>query len=702
MSLDTSHLCIFIDGLDEIRNEDGFSKLKESILLLSQFPRTKLCVSTRPEAQIMRWLNQTSAIGFRLEDLTKLDMIVFVRKKLRPLLDNESPLFHRLRRGLVDKAQGVFLWLHLATTSIIEGITNHDPEDMLLHRLHGLPGDLEKLYIDMWQRLNANNSVYRQTAARYFRYLLQESQSIPMEFEIDGFWYAELFPVCFQIACAEDLEIQEALLVGGKAIETSDVLRLCQDIMSSIRIRCAGLLEFHPRKHNLVVGANDVISNLFGRITFIHRTAHDFLIETEAGRRILGHDSSTDFSLQYELLKGLVCVIVFSSSQWGIEWRMAYVINQISTFVRRWGHPCVPSAFEILDTIRLIYDNQRSKANGALKYRYSFLSLLTHDDRFDEFVISRLQQENSVRMATDTLREGWMPQSYMTLSKRLFDALLCMGADPHEIGDSPACDMPGSFVSKVTAFTNLLVSFYCSSETNMTSRKFIFLDRFPDISHCKRLDQRNQCDILEIAMRMARSWEKLSTRVGFVRFFSSNGDHGFMRSNRLAKVIRSSENHDTHFIVYEVNIQFLLLYLLSSASEGSVESVLGSLEAQDLLPKVNSPYVGLKYFVLSKASQAMSEDGVRVTCHRVAAHASYLTQEFIECLLQSAIPGSVTEHSFGIDFQDQSNDIYGQYTIKGNSGTIIHSIKGSEIEETDYATMIADLATGRLEFSAHA
>ncbi|PNP50719.1 hypothetical protein FNYG_15938 [Fusarium nygamai] len=174
-NIDTRHLCIFIDGLDEIRNDDGFSKLAQSIQLISKLPRTKLCVSTRPEAQIMRWLKTTSASGILLEDLTKFDMLVFVRKKFRPLLPNEnlsSEAFNELRQKLVYKAQGLFLWLHLATRSIMEGIENGDAEDMLLERLSGLPQDLEKLYIDMWQRLNANNPVYRETAARYFRYVI--------------------------------------------------------------------------------------------------------------------------------------------------------------------------------------------------------------------------------------------------------------------------------------------------------------------------------------------------------------------------------------------------------------------------------------------------------------------------------------------------------------------------------------------------
>ena len=99
-------------------------------------------------------------------------MIVFVLNKLRPLLPNKPELCRRLRKDLVKKSQGAFLWLNLAIQSLVEGIENDDPEASLLSRVDALQDDLETLYIDIWQRLNANNSIYRQTAARYFRYVL--------------------------------------------------------------------------------------------------------------------------------------------------------------------------------------------------------------------------------------------------------------------------------------------------------------------------------------------------------------------------------------------------------------------------------------------------------------------------------------------------------------------------------------------------
>jgi hypothetical protein len=692
---DDRHLCIFIDGLDEIRNEDGFSRLNESIQLLSKFPRTKLCVSTRPEAQIMRWLKETSARGFRLEDLTKLDMIVSVRNKLRPLLPNESSVFYRLRQGLVEKAQGVFLWLHLATRSIIEGIDNGDPEDMLLRRLHELPGDLEKLYIDMWQRLNANNSVYRQTAARYFRYVLLSS-SKAIESTAYDFWVGTGLPSGLQIACAENPESQETLLTGGNTIETAVVSRMCQETMVSIRTRCAGLLEFQPLDLGLVEETKHEISNAFGRVTFIHRTAHDFLVDTEAGRRILGHESSSDLSLQHELLKGLICMMMISSSQWGMAWRFALVINEIASFAKSRGNSSLQLAIEVLDVIWPLYDKRCIKVAGdEHNYEPSFFSFLTHDEQFDDFVISRLTVANSVRITTDVLREGWMPGSRVTLSKRLFDALLSLGADPHECGECFSHAMPGPFVSKATAFTNLVVSFYVSRENPLMPPHGI--SHYADITGCQNLCLNDSYKITEMATHMARSCENLNASVPLVGCFSDNRSIGISPLHTLSSNIRN-HYYGTHFMIYEVNLQFLLLYLLSRASEDSVESVLGSLGAEDLLVKLNSPWVKMRYFLLPKATQAMPKNAIPVTCHRVAPQASYLAQEFIEGLLHSAAYGSMTEHLFDVTFQHCPNDMYVSYSIRTDVGTIIHGIKGSETEEVSFETMVTDLVTDDLGF----
>ncbi|CVL08453.1 related to small s protein [Fusarium proliferatum] len=250
--VDTRHLCIFIDGLDEIRNEDGFSELLETIDAMLVNPKIKICVSTRPEASIVRWLTMKKATGILLEDLTRYDMLVFVQKKFHKLSSDiqvSSETIRNLRHKLVDKALGVFLWLHLATRSVIEGIENVDSEDMLFSRLNALPGNLESLYIDLWQRMNAKSPVYAETARRYFRYLLQHPQD-PSYFFIfaNQYWYRFSRPLILQLTCAENHEKVQNLLTRTDMMDQAEILQMCEDTKSSIQRRCAGLLEVQENK----------------------------------------------------------------------------------------------------------------------------------------------------------------------------------------------------------------------------------------------------------------------------------------------------------------------------------------------------------------------------------------------------------------------------------------------------------------------
>jgi len=692
---DRRYLCIFIDGLDEIRIEDGLSQGIQSILQLLKFPRTKVCVATRPEAQIMRWLQETTASGFRLQDLTEHDMVVFVRNEFRPLLSNKSDLFRRLNEELVDKAQGVFLWLHLATRSLIEGIENHDPEDMLLRRLDELPKDLETLYLDMWQRLNANNSVYRQMAARYFRYVLLSSTD-PLFFEFKWFGYDKMLPFIFQIACAEDLRFQETLLAGDYTIETSEILRMCEEAEASMRTRCAGLLEFHDPSTG---DHNDTFMKGFVEVGFIHRTAHDFLKDTEAGRRIVGHEASSDPSLQFRLLKGLICTMIVSSSNWGLEWELGSVIDTITEFGKHWGSSNLGMVLEILDVMRPLYDKARIKTTEEVddyNYRRPFLSFLTHSDCFDDFVISCVTAARSVAMASDILRDGWSPFSHKILSKRLFDALVALGADPHSPGLRFEETMPGPFVSRATAFTNFLVSFCCLKESfDISSYEELTLEG------CNLPFSQDQSEIIGMATHMAKSCRNMNTSVALVGCPFQNEILGMKPLLLLPDILHRPKVYGNHVIIYEINLQFLLLYLLSRAGGDSVETVLGNLGAKDLLLRLNSPWIKMRYLVHSETRRATATGRPRVVCHRVAPQASDLPNLLIHYLLDSTVHRSAGGHWLKVELCRQSDGMSVSYGTRTDISDVVHGVKDSEIEEVDFETMMTCLADEAPDISTY-
>ncbi|QKD61058.2 uncharacterized protein FOBCDRAFT_253733 [Fusarium oxysporum Fo47] len=651
-TFDGPRMCIFIDGLDEFQHKDGFSKLSQTIKYISEFPETKLCVSTRHEAHIKRWLETEKAAGILLENLTRFDMLAFVQKETHHLLPNShisSESFNRLRRQLVDKAQGVFLWLHLATRSIIEGIENHDSESMLFKRLEETPGDLENLYADMWQRLNAKSTVYQETARRYFRYVLHGSHIC---IESYSWWYFTSLPLTLQIACAENHELQEKLLGGTSIMELSEILRICNETKASIHKRCAGLLEIHQMGVSFEkIGDNSAAFNeIFGEVAFIHRTAHDFLTDTEVGRGILGCETLDKFPSQQGLLKGLVCAVIILASERALACKMDVVIRQITNFAERWESNGLQLATEMLDVIQPLYDKHVLRSDiWPWVPRLPFLSYLVNNDLFEDFIVSRLTRESSTDLATSILREAWNPKNDVELPQRIFDTLNTFGADPHEHGVLSGMPELVVFFRSGTAFTNLLTTFIMSTQTDHEDETLLTPMR------SKVLYPDEACQTLEMAIHMAKTCQNLNAAVAL---FASLSEAGNM-------VILPFD--ESNLVVFEVNLQFLLLYLLSVLGTVLAESELTGPRVQDVMSKIDSPAAKLRYFLGPKAIENTLKQDISSS------------PKFKRILSPTAsLPRNVLESLFSRPF------------------TIENYIRDLEIEEVDAENVVASLAKENL------
>lgn len=71
----------------------------------------------------------------RLEDLTRPEMRLYVGQQFNEFHANEqisSSVLKTLTISLLDKAEGVFLWLFIATRSLVSGLQIHDDEETLL------------------------------------------------------------------------------------------------------------------------------------------------------------------------------------------------------------------------------------------------------------------------------------------------------------------------------------------------------------------------------------------------------------------------------------------------------------------------------------------------------------------------------------------------------------------------------------------
>ncbi|KIV84040.1 hypothetical protein PV11_06015 [Exophiala sideris] len=170
-------LCVFLDGLDEFKDaEDDLFLLVEVINTFRGLPNVKICISSRPSPILTDKFKDCPKL--RLQDFTKRDITAYVQDKLiehmirRFSIGKDSETASLLVDTVVDRAEGVFLWVHLAVKSLIRGIGKQDSVEDLQGRLDQMPSGLNELYSHMWKRTEADQAIYAAEAATYLQIIL--------------------------------------------------------------------------------------------------------------------------------------------------------------------------------------------------------------------------------------------------------------------------------------------------------------------------------------------------------------------------------------------------------------------------------------------------------------------------------------------------------------------------------------------------
>ncbi|KAL8717487.1 MAG: hypothetical protein Q9225_005268 [Loekoesia sp. 1 TL-2023] len=222
-------LCVFLDGLDEFDEEEGSDKILKIIdrLITSNIGvPLKVCVSSRPEPELKTKLERFP--NLRLQDLTRRDIEVYANDILQ-----NAPAEKRseLIDIVVDRADGVFLWVHYALRSILKGLNQYDDWDQVEQRLKALPRRMEELYYAMWLRLNEDQEIYREEAARYFHVAVELTETL------------EENPSVFQFMIASDALLQETFIERQSEVSTEHMISKCERVKQRIPSCCAGLIE---------------------------------------------------------------------------------------------------------------------------------------------------------------------------------------------------------------------------------------------------------------------------------------------------------------------------------------------------------------------------------------------------------------------------------------------------------------------------
>jgi hypothetical protein len=251
----TQRFCLFIDGLDEY-DGDHF-QVVGALRRLGSNKCFKLCVASRP------WNIFKDAYGgdtnqmLCIHEHNRED----IHKYAQSVLDNAIPWENRpdaktiyawILDEIVEKAQGVFLWVALVVHSVCNGISNGDSYQLLERRIRELPSDLEQFFRQIVRTVDRR---YQLRMALSFKAALGPSAHIPVLFFMFLEW------------CYEDPNLGPDKHLSS--LQDDDVSSLCALARRKVNGWCKGLLEVHYVPSRFLC--------MSGRVTFLHRTVRDFL-----------------------------------------------------------------------------------------------------------------------------------------------------------------------------------------------------------------------------------------------------------------------------------------------------------------------------------------------------------------------------------------------------------------------------------------
>jgi len=134
-------------------------------------------------------------------------------------------------KEILSKANGVFLWVHLVTRSLLNGIKYGDDVATLQNRLKATPPKLEDLYAHM---LSSIEPVLMEHASRLFQIYNAASD-------------VDVRPTVLELDLAVTATYVEAMTPIRSVVSEEEIEERCDKMISYLKVRCGGLLEAHDR-----------------------------------------------------------------------------------------------------------------------------------------------------------------------------------------------------------------------------------------------------------------------------------------------------------------------------------------------------------------------------------------------------------------------------------------------------------------------
>ncbi|KAM7183631.1 hypothetical protein V8F33_013461, partial [Rhypophila sp. PSN 637] len=268
--------CFFIDALDQVEVDTGVGlyDLAELLRMWVNESRgtVKLCVSSRELPVFMDHLYPARRI--RLQTFTELDMWSLVRQTLETdaqfgLLERADPEdCQYLISSLVDRSEGVFLWMGLGLPKITRALR---ASRAIWRILETIPRELQGIFSSMYASIQEE---HRQEAYSAFSLLRLDVRK-------GKIFTLSLLSYSFLAEILESDDPEYAINYQPKSGSEQDLKHRLEDALRRLRVTCCGLLELRPYYafKDIFAHLSQGIPAIRQHITYTHHTVPEILDE---------------------------------------------------------------------------------------------------------------------------------------------------------------------------------------------------------------------------------------------------------------------------------------------------------------------------------------------------------------------------------------------------------------------------------------
>lgn len=240
--------CFLIDGLDEYSGDHD--ELLEDLRQLATSPHIKVAASSRPGNMFEDAFGQDPTKMLTMQDLTSEDIAAYARDTLEAdkrfmELTKANGQADDLIEEVIDRADGVFLWVHLVIVQLQKLIAQGDGVDEIRDKLGKFPSHLDDYFRHM---LDTMDVFYQKKTAQIFRLCIRT--------------HAPLALIGF--ALLDDEDPLASKIRTGSDLTKDEIDVLHKRLKQQVEMHGPDLLEV-------------VDSGRYPHVQFTHRTVRDFL-----------------------------------------------------------------------------------------------------------------------------------------------------------------------------------------------------------------------------------------------------------------------------------------------------------------------------------------------------------------------------------------------------------------------------------------